>query len=40
LAIGNVKYKTQHNLLKQMLESEQKQYLDFLAAFEMARNSL
>lgn len=40
LAIGNVKYKTQHNLLKQMLESEQKQYLDFLSAFEMARNSL
>ncbi|HEY8355281.1 MAG TPA: NAD(P)-dependent methylenetetrahydromethanopterin dehydrogenase [Methylophilaceae bacterium] len=40
LAIGNVKYRTQHNLLKQMLESEEKQYLDFLAAFEMARNSL
>lgn len=40
LAIGNVKYKTQHNLLKQMLESEQKQYLDFLSAFEMARRSL
>ncbi len=40
LAIGNVKYKTQHNLLKQMLESEQKQYLDFLSAFEMARKSL
>jgi methylene-tetrahydromethanopterin dehydrogenase len=40
LAIGNVKYKTQHNLLKLMLESEQKQYLDFLSAFEMARKSL
>jgi len=40
LAIGNVKYRTQHNLLKQMLESEEKQYLDFLSAFEMARNSL
>lgn len=40
LAIGNVKYKTQHNLLKLMLESEKKQYLDFLSAFEMARNSL
>jgi len=40
LAIGNVKYKTQHNLLKSMLESEKKQYLDFLSAFEMARNSL
>jgi methylene-tetrahydromethanopterin dehydrogenase len=40
LAIGNVKYKTQHNLLKLMLESEKKQYLDFLSAFEMARKSL
>ena len=40
LAIGNVKYKTQHNLLKLMLESEKKLYLDFLSAFEMARKSL
>jgi len=40
LAIGNVKYKTQHNLLKLMLESEKKQYLDFLSAFEMARTCL
>ena len=40
LAIGNVKYKTQHNLLKLMLESEKKQYLDFLSAFETARKSL
>lgn len=40
LAIGNVKYKAQHNLLKQMLESEQRLYLDFLSAFEMARKSL
>jgi methylene-tetrahydromethanopterin dehydrogenase len=40
LTIGNVKYKTQHRLLKLMLESEKKQYLDFLSAFEMARNSL
>jgi methylene-tetrahydromethanopterin dehydrogenase len=40
LVIGNVKYKTQHNLLKLMLESEKKQYLDFLSAFEMARKSL
>ena len=40
LSIGNVKYKTQHNLLKLMLESEKKQYLDFLSAFEMARKSL
>ncbi|MCB5189636.1 methylenetetrahydromethanopterin dehydrogenase [Methylobacillus arboreus] len=41
LAIGNVKYTTQHNLLKQMLEAtEKKVYLDFLAAFETARNSI
>jgi methylene-tetrahydromethanopterin dehydrogenase len=40
LAIGNLKYKTQHALLKSMLESENKLYLDFLSAFEMARKSL
>ena len=40
LAIGNVKYNTQHNLLKQMLEPNNKHYLDFLSAFEMARKSL
>jgi methylene-tetrahydromethanopterin dehydrogenase len=40
LAIGNVKYTTQHNLLKQMLEPNKKHYLDFLSAFEMARKSL
>jgi methylene-tetrahydromethanopterin dehydrogenase len=40
LAIGNEKYNTQHNLLKLMLESEKKQYLDFLSAFEMALRSL
>ena len=40
LAIGNVKYSTQHNLLKQMLEPEKKHYLDFLSAFEMARLSI
>ena len=37
LAIGNLKYATQHNLLKQMLAGDQKHYLDFLSAFEMAR---
>jgi methylene-tetrahydromethanopterin dehydrogenase len=38
LAIGNVKYATQQNLLKQMLEAtDKKVYLDFLAAFEVAR---
>ena len=40
LAIGNVKYSTQHNLLKQMLEPDKKHYLDFLSAFEMARLSI
>lgn len=40
LAIGNVKYTTQHNLLKQMLQPGKKHYLDFLSAFEMARKSL
>lgn len=40
LAIGNVKYTTQHNLLKQMLDGEKKHYLDFLSAFEMARQSI
>jgi len=40
LAIGNVKYNTQHNLLKQMLDGDKKHYLDFLSAFEMARKSL
>lgn len=40
LAIGNVKYKAQHNLLKLMLDSDKRLYLDFLSAFEMARKSL
>ena len=41
LAIGNVKYATQNSLLKQMLEAtEKKVYLDFLSAFETARNCL
>jgi methylene-tetrahydromethanopterin dehydrogenase len=40
LAIGNVKYKTQHQLLRKMLEDDQIHYLDFLSAFEMARTSL
>lgn len=37
LAIGNVKYQTQHRLFKQMLQSEHPVYLDFLSAFELAR---
>lgn len=38
LAIGDLKYKTQHNLLKQMLESEKPVCLEFMAAFDMARS--
>jgi len=40
LAIGNLKYTTQNNLLKQMLEPDKKHYLDFISAFEMARKSI
>lgn len=40
LCIGNVKYNAQHHLLKQMLSSDKKLYLDFLSAFEMARSVL
>jgi methylene-tetrahydromethanopterin dehydrogenase len=38
LAIGNLKYATQHNLLKQMLAIHKPCYLEFMAAFEIARN--
>lgn len=38
LAIGNLKYATQHNLLKQMLATDKPLYLEFMAAFEMAQN--
>ena len=37
LAVGNVKYQLQHNLLKLMLETEQPLYLDFRDAFNKAR---
>lgn len=37
LAIGNVKYQTQHRLFKEMLRAERPLYLDFLSAFELAR---
>jgi methylene-tetrahydromethanopterin dehydrogenase len=37
LAIGRVKYETQHALLRQMLASDEPVYLDFMAAFEAAR---
>jgi methylene-tetrahydromethanopterin dehydrogenase len=37
LAVGNVKYQLQNILLKQMLEAEKPQYLDFRDAFNRAR---
>ena len=37
LAIGNVKYQTQHRLLKQMRDAEQPVYYHFEHAFEVAR---
>lgn len=37
LAIGNIKYKTQSQLLKQMIDSETPIYLHFEHAFEVAR---
>jgi methylene-tetrahydromethanopterin dehydrogenase len=38
LAVGNVKYQTQHRLLKLMYESGKPEFLDFNSAFEVARN--
>ncbi len=38
LAIGNLKYATQHQLLKQMLSAEKPVYIEFMAAFETAQN--
>lgn len=42
LAIGQLKYATQHQLLKQMLpvEQEKPKYLEFMAAFNLARELL
>jgi len=37
LAVGNVKYQTQHLLLKRMFEGGKPEYLDFNSAFEVAR---
>jgi methylene-tetrahydromethanopterin dehydrogenase len=37
LAIGNLKYATQHQLLKQMLSADKPCYLEFMAAFETAQ---
>jgi methylene-tetrahydromethanopterin dehydrogenase len=38
LTVGNVKYQTQHLLLKKMYESGKPEYLDFNMAFEVARS--
>ncbi|MSP85896.1 MAG: methylenetetrahydromethanopterin dehydrogenase [Methylotenera sp.] len=37
LAIGQLKYLTQHQMLKQMLAAEKPQLLEFMAAFKFAR---
>lgn len=37
LAVGNVKYKTQHELLKSMLETDKPVFIDFREAFSKAR---
>ncbi|MGY6276622.1 NAD(P)-dependent methylenetetrahydromethanopterin dehydrogenase [Methylomonas sp. MgM2] len=38
LAVGNVKYQTQHELLKSMLETEKPVFIDFREAFIKARS--
>lgn len=38
LAIGNLKYATQHNLLAQMLATDKPSYFEFMAAFAMAQS--
>lgn len=40
LAIGHLKYKTQHQLLKKMLSADKPQRLEFMAAFQLAREIL
>jgi methylene-tetrahydromethanopterin dehydrogenase len=40
LAVGNVKYQTQHALLRKMLEAESPVYLDFEHAFAVAREKV
>jgi methylene-tetrahydromethanopterin dehydrogenase len=39
MAIGQLKYATQHQLLKQMLplDQDKSKYLEFMAAFNLAR---
>jgi methylene-tetrahydromethanopterin dehydrogenase len=38
LAVGDVKYKLQQELLKSLLETEKPIFIDFRAAFEKARS--
>jgi methylene-tetrahydromethanopterin dehydrogenase len=38
LAVGNVKYQLQHEMLKLMLETDKPLYLDFREAFIKARD--
>jgi methylene-tetrahydromethanopterin dehydrogenase len=38
LAVGNVKYQLQHEMLKLMLETDKSLYLDFREAFIKARD--
>ena len=40
LAVGNIKYKVQHALLSSMLTGDKPVYLDFIAAFEKAKEIL
>jgi methylene-tetrahydromethanopterin dehydrogenase len=40
LAVGQLKYVVQHALLKSMLCAEKPQVLDFMSAFELAKNTL
>lgn len=40
LAIGQLKYMTQHQLLKQMLAADKPQVLDFMSAFRLASKLL
>lgn len=40
LAVGNIKYKVQHALLASMLTGDKPVYLDFIAAFEKAKDIL
>ena len=38
LAVGNIKYQVQQQLLKDMVSADKPQYLDFQDAFERARD--